>query len=166
MPAGRPSEFTQEVADAICERLAGGESLRSICADEDMPSRSGVLKWLSCGDHPAFVVQYARAREMAADSDADDIAHYSRQAASGDIEPAAATAAINGLKWSAGKRAPKKYGEKLAHVGGGPDDPPIRYRHDLSGLTDEELAALEPILGKLALAGGDQGGEDPAGAGS
>jgi hypothetical protein len=165
MPAGRPSEFDPEVAAEICDRIAGGESLRAICEEEDMPSRSGVLKWLASGAHPEFVVQYARAREMSADSDADDVAHYARQAAAGEIEPGAATAAINGLKWSAGKRKPKVYGDKLAHVGGGPDDAPIRMQHDLSGLTDEELEQLERIRGKLGVAepGANPGGEGEAG---
>lgn len=162
MPAGRPSEFTPEIGDAICDALIEGESLRSFCGKAGNPAMSTVMKWLSSGKHPAFVEQYARAREMAADTDADDIAHYARKAAEGKIEPAAATAAINGLKWSAGKRAPKKYGDKLALTGGGADDPPIRHQVDLSNLTDEELSALEAIRSKLAIPGGDQGGEGEA----
>jgi hypothetical protein len=40
MPAGRPSDYTQEIADLICERIADGESLRAICAGDDMPNKS------------------------------------------------------------------------------------------------------------------------------
>jgi len=67
----RPLEFNEAVADAICERLADGESLRSICRDDEMPAKSTVFKWL--GLIPAFADQYARARETQADSLADDI---------------------------------------------------------------------------------------------
>ncbi len=161
-PGGRPSEFDPAIAATICDRIAGGESLRAICEEEAMPSRAGVLKWLASGNHPQFVDQYARAREMAADSDADDIAHYAREAAAGSIEPAAATAAINGLKWSAGKRQPKKYGEavQMRHSGGiGVFDP--------TKLTDDQLAQLEHILGPVAAGAGDAapgaGGEGPEG---
>jgi hypothetical protein len=118
--AARPSEFTPEIGDAICELLIDGQSLRRICGRDDMPAKSTVMKWLASGQHAGFVDQYARAREIAADIDFDDIGHYSRQAASGEIEPAAATAAINGLKWTAAKRQPKKYGDKMEveHTGG------------------------------------------------
>lgn len=110
---GRPSIFTQEIADEICQGLANGESLRSICESEKMPCRATVFNWLADPALSGFLDQYARAREFSGDADADDVAHYSRQAAKGEIEPAAATAAINGLKWSAGKRRPKVYGDKM-----------------------------------------------------
>lgn len=139
-----------------------GKSLRSICERASMPALSTVMKWLASGKHAAFVEQYARAREIAADTDADDIAHYARKAGEGKIEPAAATAAINGLKWSAGKRAPKKYGDKLALVGGGPGDSPIQHV-DLSKVSDADLDRLEAILGGGADPGRDQGGEGEAG---
>ncbi len=108
-----------EVVDEICSRIINGESLRAICEDEHMPSKSTVLLW---AQHEPFSDQYARAREISGEADADDVAHYSRQAARGEIDPAAATAAINGLKWSAGKRQPKKYGDKLTHASD-PDNP-------------------------------------------
>lgn len=121
MPAGRPCEYTPEIGATICNRIVDGESLRAICEENGMPSKSTVLLWAQ--NLKEFSDQYARARELSAESDADDVAHYARQAAKGVIEPAAATAAINGLKWSAGKRAPKKYGDKIAHVGDRDDDP-------------------------------------------
>ena len=30
---GRPTEYTEEIGDTICERIADGERLRTICAD-------------------------------------------------------------------------------------------------------------------------------------
>lgn len=44
---GRPSSYCTELADEICERLACGESLRTICADDGMPHRTTVIRWLS-----------------------------------------------------------------------------------------------------------------------
>ncbi len=53
---------------------------------------------------------------------------------------------VDTRKWAAGKLAPKKYGDKLQHTGDGGG--PIRVRPDLSKLTDEDLNALERILGR------------------
>jgi len=38
MTAGRPTEYTKELANTICNRIADGNSLRSVCLAEDMPS--------------------------------------------------------------------------------------------------------------------------------
>src|SRR5690242_3251509 len=63
--------FTQQVADRICEELANGSSLRSICLADDMPSVSTVCRWLS--ENAQFREQYAYAREAQADTLADEI---------------------------------------------------------------------------------------------
>lgn len=158
MALGRPSDYTPELAETICARIADGDSLRTICAEEGMPARSAVFVWL--GKHKEFADQYARAREMSAEADADDVGHYARKAAEGELEPAAARAAIDGLKWSAGKRQPKKYGDALQMKHSG-----AIGRFDASKYTDEQLERLEGVLGDLALSGGDaDGGEGGEGA--
>lgn len=112
---GRPSGFTQETADAICERLADGESLRSICRDDEMPATSTVCKWL--GQFPEFAEQYARAREAQADSLFDDVLEIADNATPEEIHQARLR--IDARKWMAGKLRPKKYGEKLELNGSG-----------------------------------------------
>jgi len=127
---GRPSSFTQEIADTICERLADGESLRSICSGENMPNRATVFRWLA-GD-PLFSDQYARARDAQADAFADDIvaiADESRKGvkivtkANGDVETTEidmierARLQVDARKWIASKLKPKKYGDKLELAG-------------------------------------------------
>lgn len=124
---GRPSDFTQEIADVICEGIADGRSLRSICDDEGMPSKAAVCRWL--GKNDAFRDQYAHAREMQADTyfeDVIDIADDSRndwmkQFGDEDIgwrlngdHVRRAQLRIDARKWMAGKLRPKKYGDKLA----------------------------------------------------
>lgn len=118
---GRPSEFTPEIANEICERLAEGESLRTICQDDDMPSRSTVRLWR--GSSPEFSAQYAHAREFQAETYAEKIvddALVATDAALGRLR-------MDALKWAASKLAPKKYGDKIAHVGGDEGDAPIRH---------------------------------------
>lgn len=152
----RPLEFNEAVADAICERLADGESLRSICRDDEMPAKSTVFKWL--GLIPAFADQYARARETQADSLADDIVDI---ADNKTLEPNDKRVRIDARKWLAGKLRPRAYGDKVAVVGGDKTDAPIRHSHsfDLSAASDEELDVIERFIRRSANAGGDQGGE-------
>ncbi len=111
---------TPEIFDRICERLAEGESLRSICRDEGMPGMSTIFRFLRDEANESARQQYARAREDQADTDADKISEHADMVAAGLIDPQAARVAIDAWKWSAGKRKPKVYGDKLdLNHGGG-----------------------------------------------
>lgn len=112
MKVGRPSSYTPEIGNEICERIACGEALKGIVRDEAMPSERTVFRWLSTND--AFRQQYTRAREAQADADADAVSDIAARVLSGEIDPQAARAAVDALKWSAGKRNPKRYGDKTA----------------------------------------------------
>ena len=119
----RQSEFTQEIADIICERLAEGESLVRICKDDDMPSKATVFNWLS--SNKGFLDNYTRAREAQADTLFDQILDISDDGqndtytdADGNIRTdqeviARSRLRVDARKWMAGKLRPKKYGEKL-----------------------------------------------------
>lgn len=107
MPGGRPTIYTQELADRICEHIAGGNSLRSFCAQEDAPGISSVTRWIV--SKPEFWAQYVQAREAAGYAHADHIADLSQRVESGDIEPQAARVAMDGRKWSAERMAPKTH---------------------------------------------------------
>ena len=77
-PRGRPCLYTDEVAKRLCERIACGESLRSICRDDDMPTEGAVRGWVIY-DHQGFASQYAHARELRADVWADQILDIARE---------------------------------------------------------------------------------------
>lgn len=138
MPNGRPSSFKQSVADKICERIALGESLRSICEDESTPSRVTVLRWLRSDAEwgEAFRAQYARAREDQADSLFDEINEIADDGANDWMEKLnkdgeligwtvngeavqRSRLRIDARRWQAAKLRPKKYGEKLDVTSGG-----------------------------------------------
>jgi len=104
---GRPSSFTQEVADEICERLALGESLIKICECDHSPSFVTVFKWLR--DFPAFLNDYARARETQAERMAEQILTIADSATSEDYN--AARLQVDSRKWLLSKIIPKKYGD-------------------------------------------------------
>lgn len=119
---GRPSAFTDEIAEAICARIIDGESLRSICSGEDMPHRLTVLRWMSADE--AFATKCARARDLQADTLFEDMQSVADTGNPEDIQRAKLR--VSTMQWRAAKLAPKRYGDKVAHVGGDEGDPPIR----------------------------------------
>lgn len=134
----RPSDYTEEIAAAICERMADGESLRSICRDDAMPSKSSVFKWLRL--HKSFADQYARALESRADSHADDLIDIADDPA---LDPNDKRVRIDARKWVAARLRPKVYGEKTLH-GSDPDNPlPASPLLDASKLS---AAALREVI--------------------
>lgn len=82
-PHGRPSKYTPELADEICERLESSETLRSICADDRMPSERTVDRWVE-EDVDGFSSRYMRARAKWIDA----IAHRARETARGSGDSA------------------------------------------------------------------------------
>lgn len=109
---GRPTDLNQTVSDAICEALAEGKSLRQFCMEEDNPGYSTVMRWLR--EHESFRENYARARESQAHNDADRMNHLVAQIESGEVTPDKGRVMMDALKWTAGRRLPKVYGDKLA----------------------------------------------------
>jgi hypothetical protein len=119
---GRPSLYTDELANTICDRIAMDESLVQILMAPGMPDYATVMRWLR--DRPDFCANYARAREAQADFQADELRDLGKRALRGEVPADAARVAVDVLKWSAGRRNPKKYGDRqhLEHTGkdGGP----------------------------------------------
>jgi hypothetical protein len=73
----RPSLYTPELAQSICDMLSIGRSLNSICKDDDMPSISTVMSWLAKSEQgnqefEGFLDSYLRAREAQADTIFDE----------------------------------------------------------------------------------------------
>jgi hypothetical protein len=114
---GRPSSYTEEVAQAICERIANGESLNAICREDEMPNKTTVHRWLQ--DVEPFRNRYVQARERQADHYADAVVEISDD---GTIDPNSRRVMIDARKWVAGKLRPKVYGEKTT-IAGDADSP-------------------------------------------
>lgn len=105
---GRPSDYTQELADAICAQLAEGISLRTVCKAEEMPDASTVFRWLR--SKPEFCEQYTRAKEESAEAFSEDMLEIADDK-TGD--PTRDRLRVDTRKWLASKLKPKKYGEKV-----------------------------------------------------
>lgn len=139
---GRPTEYTPEIAREICDRIAAGESLSSICkSDEKFPHKSTVCGWV-LDDREGFSQQYAIARQLQAQLLADEIVDIAddstndymlRQSKSGEdyeaVNPEAigrARLRVDTRKWYLSKVLPKVYGDKVVTEHTGPNGGPVQ----------------------------------------
>jgi hypothetical protein len=69
----RPTAYNENLALAICSRLAKGETLERICQDDDMPLKRLVCAWLLDTDRADFAASYRKAREIQAGIMAEEL---------------------------------------------------------------------------------------------
>jgi hypothetical protein len=126
IPIGRPVEYTEDIAEEVCWRLAHGESLVSICRDEHLPHCATIYRWLI--RFPVFCEMYARAREDQADTNADEILAIADEMPPEYTDEKGRTSLdqtyiawqknrIDARKWTAAKLKPRKYGDRMAVEG-------------------------------------------------
>ena len=136
---GRPSSYTQEIADTICERLAGGESVLSICSDSEMPAQSTVFLWLL--RNPTFSENYARARTAWAESEFERMMQIAdtpqlgiktkttdkgTEVIEGDMTEHRKLQ-VDTRKWALARMFPKKYGDATMLKHADPDGNAINF---------------------------------------
>lgn len=131
---GRIIHYCDKVADEIVRRISEGETLRSICRDEHIPTWQRIYEWI--GANEEFAGRIARARELGADAIAEQTL---------DIldEPPERTNTEHGDKVDSGyvawqknraeqrlkllaKWFPKKYGDRSAMEVTGADGGPVQ----------------------------------------
>jgi hypothetical protein len=145
-PTGRPSSYTFEVSEEICHQMAGGKGLRQICAQEGMPDRHTVLRWLDGNE--GFRARYARAREALMDwfseeilriafDDSGDLIIDGDRVMSGHHVVQRARLKVDTVKWVMSKLHPGRYGDRVAVEG---NSGPIQ----ISWLSDPAPIAPEP----------------------
>lgn len=126
---GRPSKYTAELGDRICELLAEGKTLLQVCKPEEMPSERAVRMWALKPDHP-FSSKYVRAREVGYYKMADEIVEISDDAShdyvtryreNGESYQAVdhdhisrSRLRVDSRKWLLSKALPKVFGDKVA----------------------------------------------------
>lgn len=127
-----PEPFDEVVADAICELLMQGWSLRRVLKEGSgeliddkgkfiqMPTTRVFFRWLR--ENEKFREQYAYAKEEAADAQYEELSDIADDAIgqAKSVDPKAAGAVVqahrlkaDNLKWQMSKMKPKRYGEKL-----------------------------------------------------
>ena len=103
---------------ALIDLVSEGASLRAACRQLGLHTPS-THTWLDGDDSRRE--QYARAREQRADLIAEQVMTVAQGTLAGRIESDRARVAIDAFKWTAGKMAPKRYGDKITqeHTGAG-----------------------------------------------
>ncbi|WP_312321203.1 terminase small subunit protein [Stenotrophomonas sp.] len=148
------------MANLICERIADGESLKAICAEEHMPGRATVFRWLSA--HETFRDMYAHAREEQAETLADEIVGIADEQCTmvradkhsssdddgeGNTEVVFDSTAVarnrlrvDARKWVAAKLKPRKFSDRIQQEHSGPGGGPI----EVEVVTKVVVAGVEP----------------------
>ena len=149
MSGGRPTKYTQELADIICERLASGESMRSVSRDNEMPAMSTLFKWIR--EDPEFSAQYDKAKLESADALVEDMLDIADNQVEQPLIVEGLPLQVDGKivmvkdavsvqharlrvdtrKWAASKLKPKKYGDKIENIHSG--------NIGLTDMSEEEL---------------------------
>jgi hypothetical protein len=110
--------YSDTLAALLCDRLANGDSMRTICADEAMPDRRTVERWMA--NDAEFAAKCARAREEQAEFHHDAMDGIEAKTLAGEIAASAASVVLTNKRWRMEKLKPKVYGAKLDlnHSGG------------------------------------------------
>jgi len=153
-PRGRPSTYTQEIADEFCARIASGRYLHRVAEDADMPEERTLYRWLD--DKADFRQMYVRARDIRAERSAEYLLEISDDGRNDWMEKHAedgecigwtlngehvqrSRLRVDARKWLMSKES-SKYGDKISHEhtgkGGGPIEQITRE------MTAEEAARI------------------------
>lgn len=121
---GRPTDYTQELADDICEKIGDGDSMRAVSRCDDMPAMATLFRWLR--EKEDFKEQYSIATLERAEAMGEDIIDIADNAnndwmeAHGDSEGyrqngealQRSKLRVDVRKWHMSKVKPKKYGDR------------------------------------------------------
>lgn len=128
----RPTIYTDELAEKICDLLAEGKSMVKACEALGVCRRT-VANWLK--DKPEFAEMTIHARGEWTDDIVDQLIDIARDEKK---DYNTRRLEIDVIKWVAGKQRPKKYSEKfmVEHNGA------VEHKHSIAEMTDAELEAL------------------------
>lgn len=129
--------YKNDVAEKICEQLAEGKSLASICRSDDFPSKAVVFNWIR--KFPEFREMYDRAKMESTDALFEEILDIADNASNDWMErndPKNPGWVVNGdhiqrdrirvdvRKWALSKLKPKKFGDSInAKLSGDAENP-------------------------------------------
>ena len=144
-PVGRPTLYSEEAADKIVDGLYEGLDMIEAIEAAGFKRRT-VYEWMDA--HPDFRLRCARARDALTEVRLKNLRDMIKTAQKEGVDPAVLRVLVSHEQWSAERIAPKLYGTKTTTEVTGPNGGPIQHDHliNLSGLTDEQLEALEEAL--------------------
>ena len=131
----RPSDYTPELGDLICDGISRKTPLARLCDEDDnLPSPRTVYRWLRTNRE--FCQNYTRAKEDQADYLVEEALTIADNA---EIEPADKRIRVDTRKWIASRFNAKKYGDKQY----------IETKDTTDEVTDEDLNnRIKELIGK------------------
>lgn len=118
MPAA--INWTPELIDAIVVDIESGRSVASVCGSETFPHDESTF-WRHFSQDADFASVIARAMETRSERDIEDCRQEAKNATAADWQ--VAQLRIRTMQWEAGRRKPKKYGDKTQLTGADGDGP-------------------------------------------
>lgn len=125
----RPTIYTKELGEKICQRIVEGESVREIVKDDEMPAASTIFLWLLQEDKKEFLEQYEKARNIQAELMFEEILDIADNGENDWIMRQGkdeeewwqqngeaiqrSRLRVDTRKWYLSKVLPKKFGEKM-----------------------------------------------------
>jgi hypothetical protein len=107
---GRPTTYSQEIADKICILLGEGQTLRAICSMPDMPVVTTIWRWEQ--KYPEFCKLSAQAREDGTHVLAEECLSIADDPV---LNPQDKRVRIDTRLRLIGKWNSKKYGDRIEH---------------------------------------------------
>ena len=142
---GRPTLYTPELADEICERVALGETTIAISRDEHMPDRTVMFRWAQA--NPEFSQRIHAARVESVHTEFEEIRDIADQQGTNRDVVARRAQQIDARKFRCA-RLSSRYTEKHNLAVSTPEPLNVQAAIDLSKLTPEEQAVLRDLSRK------------------
>ena len=108
----RPTEYSQKIADEICDGIAMGLTITDIVADPKMPDKRTINRWKK--EHPDFWQHYLLAMQDRAEGLIDHLQKIEDDLLEGIIDAPTAKVLIDTKKWIASKFYPEMFGDKAS----------------------------------------------------
>lgn len=132
---GRPTTYSTELGQIICDWVAQGRSLVRLCKQEGMPARRTVMQWLE--RHEEFAHKYAQAKQEGMDAMFEEMLEIADDGTNDVIDAdgklivqkdvvARSKLRVDTRKWALARLAPRKYGDRVITEVTGADGGPIR----------------------------------------
>ncbi len=111
-PGGRPTDYTPELAERICDVTATTiKSVYDICkSNNDFPDECTVFRWMR--KYPKFRQDYLEAKELQGLLYSDKVMRTIWDCDEVNESIAKANLILRGAQWHLSKLAPKQFGDK------------------------------------------------------
>jgi hypothetical protein len=134
------SKKSPEVVARFLDMIRNGRSCAQACKQDGMPTSKTIGEWVK--NDAAFALQYEKAKEERGHYYGELVAEIALAGLQGKYKDSAMLrAAIDGLKWSAGRMAPKAFGDRM------------EVNHSAEG---SYVEALKAVQGKVSGDGTDK----------